>query len=123
MASWEDVSRIAAALPDVEASTSYGRPCYKVGRGKAFVTLRPLSKRDRQQLEEARRRVPESELVLVRVEHEVAKRAVIETEAPCFTIPHLDGYPAVLVELDQATPELLTELISESYLVCGGTLR
>jgi len=36
MADWEDVRRIATALPDAEESTSYGKPCVKV-RGKAFV--------------------------------------------------------------------------------------
>ena len=122
MTTWDEVSRIASALPGTEPSTSWGRPCFKVG-GAAFVTQRPLSKRDVKQLQEANRRVPDSELVLVRVEHEIAKQAVIETEAACLTIPHLDGYPAVLVELDAATPELLTELVSESFLVCGGRLE
>jgi hypothetical protein len=121
MASWDEVAQIASALPGAEPSTSWGRPCFKVD-GRAFVTQRPLSKRDVKQLLEAHRRVPDSELVLVRVEHEVAKQAMIETEAACLTIPHLDGYPAVLVELDVATPELLTELVSESFLVCGGRL-
>ena len=121
MVSWDEVCQLASALPGTEASTSWGRPCFKVG-GRAFVTQRPLSKRDRKQLEEAHRRVPDGELVLVRVEHEVAKQAVLETEPACFSIPHLDGYPAVLIELDVVTPELLTELVSESFLVCGGRL-
>jgi len=121
MVTWDDVTQLASALPGAEPSTSWGRPCLKVA-GRAFVTQRPLSKRDRKQLEDAHRRVPDGELVLVRVEHEVAKQAVIETEAACLTIPHLDGYPAVLVELDVVTPELLTELVSESFLVCGGRL-
>jgi hypothetical protein len=122
MTSWDEVSRIASALPGAEPSTSWGRPCFKVD-GRAFVTQRPLSKRDVKQLQEAHRRVPDSELVLVRVEHEVAKQAVLETETACLTIPHLDGYPAVLVELDEVTPELLSELVSESFLVCGGQLE
>jgi hypothetical protein len=122
MSDWDHVSRIASALPGAEPSTSYGRRCWKHD-GRAFVTLRPLSKRDRRQLEEARRSVPEGELVLLRVEHELAKQALIETEGACLSIPHLDGYPGVLVELDRATPELLTELVSESFLVCGGRLE
>ena len=122
MVSWDEVCHLASALPGTEASTSWGRPCFKVG-GRTFVNLRPLSQRDRKQLTEAGRTPPDSELILVRVEHEIAKQAVIETEAACLTIPHLDGYPAVLVELDAATPELLTELVSESFLVCGGRLE
>jgi hypothetical protein len=121
MATWDDVCRIAAQLPGAEASTTYRRPCFKI-EGRSFVNQRPLSQRDLQQLAERRTKIPESELILVRVEHELAKQAVIQNEPACFSIPHLDGYPGVLVELDSATPELLEELITESFLVCGGTL-
>jgi len=85
-----------------------------------FVNLRPLSQRDRKQLTEAGRTPPDSELILVRVEHEIAKQAVLDNEPACFSIPHLDGYAGVLVELDRATPELVEELVTESFLVCGG---
>lgn len=122
MATWDDVQRIAGALADSEPSTSWGRPCFKVA-GKAFVTLRPLSKRDRAQLAELGRRIPESELVLVRVEHDLAKEAVLHSEEACFSIPHLDGYPGVLVELDRADEDLLTELVTESFLLAGGELE
>ena len=36
MATWEDVHRIASALPDAEETTSYGQPCFKVN-GRPFV--------------------------------------------------------------------------------------
>ena len=122
MASWDDVARLAARLPGAEASTHWRRECFKVG-GRAFVTRRPLSQRDRDQLVALGRPVPESELVFVRVEHEGAKEAVLQTEPACLTVPHLDGYPAVLVALDDATPDLLEELVTESFLICGGTLE
>jgi hypothetical protein len=121
VSSWEDVCRIAAALPGAEAGTSWGRAAYKVA-GRAFVNLRPLSQRDRRQLADLARDAPEGELILVRVEHELAKEALLQTEDACLSIPHLDGYPAVLVELERVTPELLEELVTESFLVCGGTL-
>ena len=38
MATWDDVHRIALELPEVEASTSWGRPAFKV-RGKTFAGL------------------------------------------------------------------------------------
>src|SRR5919202_6045580 len=117
MATWDDVSRLAGALPGAEPSTSWRRPCFKVG-GRAFVTSRPLSQRDRTQLEQLGRTPPGGELILVRVEHEVAKQALLHTEPACFSIPHLDGYPGVLVELERATPELLEELLTESFLIC-----
>ena len=119
MVSWDEVCQLASALPGTEASTSWGRPCFKVG-GRTFVNLRPLSQRDRKQLTEAGRTPPDSELILVRVEHEIAKQAVLDNEPACFSIPHLDGYAGVLVELDRAMPELVEELVTESFLVCGG---
>ncbi|MCW2990123.1 MAG: MmcQ/YjbR family DNA-binding protein [Solirubrobacterales bacterium] len=122
MPGWDDVSLIAAALPGAEPSTSWRRPCFKVAE-RAFVTLRPLSRRDRDQLTERGRRVPDGELVLVRVEHELAKDALLQNEDACFSIPHLDGYPGVLVELERSTRELLEELVTESFLVCGGELK
>jgi hypothetical protein len=120
MPSWDDVGSFASTLPGAEPSTQWRRPCFKVG-GRAFVTQRPLSQRDRDQLAALGRTVPGGELILVRVEHEGAKEALLQTEDACLTIPHLDGYPAVLVELARAGPELLEELVSESFLICGGT--
>jgi hypothetical protein len=36
VATWEDVRELALALPEVEESTSWRQPCFKV-RGKAFA--------------------------------------------------------------------------------------
>lgn len=119
MVSWDEVCRLASGLPGAEPSTSWGRPCFKVG-GRTFVNQRPLSQRDRKQLADAGRTLPEGELILVRVEHEIAKQAVLDNEPACLSIPHLDGYPGVLVQLDRATPGLVEELVTESFLVCGG---
>src|SRR4051795_6302454 len=92
MATWDDVCRIAARLPGAEASTLYRRPCFKV-EGRSFVNQRPLSQRDLQQFAERGATAPDGDLILVRVEHEIAKQAVIQNEAACFSIPHLDNYP------------------------------
>jgi hypothetical protein len=121
MATWEDVCQVASRLPGAEPSTSWGRPCFKIG-GRAFVTHRPLSQRDRRELQQRGDTPPDGELALVRVEHELAKRALLENEDACFSIPHLDGYPGVLVELERAGSELLEELVAESFLICGGRL-
>ena len=34
-----------------------------------------------------------------------------------FTIPHFDGYPAVLVRLDSIPPDFLREVITDSWLL------
>jgi hypothetical protein len=36
-----------------------------------------------------------------------------------FTIPHFDGYAAVLVELGRADPEQLRELVLDGWLACA----
>jgi hypothetical protein len=40
MARWIDVRRIARRLPNVEETTSYGKPCFKIA-GKLFARMSP----------------------------------------------------------------------------------
>jgi hypothetical protein len=112
---FDDVERLATSLPDVVEGTSYGRRCWKVG-GKAFATHRPLGKKDLAALGDA---APAEDPLLVSVEHLVATDALVATEDACFTTPHFDGYPAVLVRLDVVSPELLDELITDSWLTAA----
>jgi len=109
----DDVRRLALALPGTEEGTSYGNVAFKV-RGKLFTWERPLRKADRDALGDA---APEGEVIGVRVEHEIAKRALLAAEPErCFTTPHFDGSPIVLVRLDRTGPEELEELIVEAWL-------
>lgn len=43
MAGWETVRRLAGELPEVEESTSYGTPAFKV-QGRMFVRLKRLAR-------------------------------------------------------------------------------
>jgi hypothetical protein len=57
-------------------------------------------------------------IVGVRVADEGEKVVLIASDpAVFFTIPHLDGYNAVLVRLDRISRERLAEAIAESWLV------
>lgn len=113
MATFADVRRLALALPGAEEGSSYGNVAFKV-RGKLFVWERPLGKADRAALGAA---APEGEIVGVRVEHEVAKQALLAAEPErCLTTPHFDGYPIVLVRLDRTGLAELEELIAEAWL-------
>ncbi len=112
---FDDVERLATSLPDVEESTSYGNRCWKVA-GKAFATHRPLTQKDRAALGDA---APAEDPLMVRVEHLVAKEALLANEPACFTTPHFDGYPAVLVRLDVVGAELLDELVTDSWLTAA----
>lgn len=115
MATWDDVRRIAMALPGATEGTAYGKLAFKVGaKGGLFAWERPLRVRDLEDLGDA---APEGPILGVRVEHLGAKEAVLAAEpGSCFTVPHFDGYPAVLVRLDVVGDELLEELITESWL-------
>src|SRR3954452_7329221 len=113
MATWDDVRRVALALPEATEGTSYGNAAWKV-RDKTFAWERPLRKSDIAALGD---RAPTGEILGVRVEHEGAKRALLESEpAWAFTIPHFDGYPSVLVQLEVIGTDDLEDLIAEAWL-------
>ena len=112
MATWDEVARIASALPGVEEGTSYGRRAWKVD-GRVFVWDRPLGVKDRAALGAG---APSGEVLGARVADEGEKFALIEDDpAVFFTIPHFDGYPAVLVRLDVIAVHELEELVSEAW--------
>lgn len=113
MATWDDVRRLALALPATEEGTTYGQPSWKVG-GKLFVWERPLRARDREALGDA---APEGPILGARVEHLGAKEALLADDPGVFfTTPHFDGHATVLVRLDAIPVEELAELIEEAWL-------
>ena len=114
MATWEDVERIALSLPETADGTMHGARAWKV-KDKGFVWERPLRRTDLKQLGDAD--PPDGPILGARVEHEIAKRALIESDPDVyFTIPHFDGYPAILVLLDNIEVAELTEVITEAWL-------
>ena len=87
-------------------------------RDKLFAWERPLRESDLRALAALGREAPAGEILGVRVEHEGAKLALIESEpAIFFTIPHFDGYAAVLILLAKIGLEELEELLIESWLL------
>ncbi len=113
MASWDDVRRIALALPETDEHVSRGNVHWRV-REKLFVWERPLLRTDLAALGDA---APDGPILGVRVEHLGAKEALIASEPDiCFTTPHFDGYPAVLVRLDAIAVDEVEELIAEAWL-------
>lgn len=83
-------------------------------KDKLFVWERPLRKSDLKALGDD---APTGEILGVRVEHEGAKLALVESVPTIyFTIPHFDGYSAVLVLLEQIGVEELEEVIVDAWL-------
>ena len=63
---------------------------------------------------------PEGPILAVRVEDLDAKEAVLaEGRDGFFTIPHFDGYAAVLIQLDVADPDELHDAIVDAWFACA----
>ena len=113
MATWEDVSRLALAMPEAVESTSHGNRAWKV-KDKLFVWERPLRQSDLKALGDE---APTGPILGARVEHLIAKEALIADDPSVFfTTPHFDGYPAVLIRLDAISTEILEEVVVEAWL-------
>jgi hypothetical protein len=113
MATWDDVRRLALALPETGEGESRGRRSWQVKK-KFFVWERPLRRSDLDALGDA---APEGPILGAWVEHLGAKEALLADEPGVFfTTPHFDGYAIVLVRLDEIGVEELEEVIVEAWL-------
>jgi hypothetical protein len=114
ISSWDDVRRLALSLPETSEQDLHGLMSWRV-RDKLFVWERPLRQSD---LKALGSEAPSGEILGARVDHEGAKLALIESDPDVyFTIPHFDGYSAILVLLERIGLEELEELIVEAWLV------
>ena len=113
MATWDDVRRLALAMPEATERSSRGHVQWCV-KDKLFVWERPLRQSDLKALGDA---APDGPILGARVEHEIAKQALIADDPDVFfTTPHFDGYPAILVQLDKIDPKTLEEVVVEAWL-------
>jgi len=110
---FDDVARLALALPETSERLSRGNRQWRV-KDKLFVWERPLRGTDLAALGDG---APDGPILGARVEHLVAKEALLADDPSVFfTIPHFKGYPAVLVLLDEIGPEDLREVVVEAWL-------
>ncbi|HEX4826199.1 MAG TPA: MmcQ/YjbR family DNA-binding protein [Candidatus Polarisedimenticolaceae bacterium] len=113
MATWKDVQRLALRLPETTEERRHEHAAWMV-KGKAFAWERPLRKSD---LEALGSRAPKGDILGVRVADLTVKEAVLAARSKvCFTTPHFDGYPAVLVQLGKIKARDLEELLIEAWL-------
>ena len=100
MMTFDDVDAIAMTLPGVTVGTSWGNRTWIV-RGKGFAWQRPFTKADLKRFGDET--PPAGEILGVRVESLDAKDALLEGALPgFFSIPHFEGFPALLIALRKA---------------------
>lgn len=116
MASFGDVERVVGGLPGTEETTKYGRRTWAVG-GKGYAWERPFSKADLKRFGDET--PPQGPILALTVEDLAEKEAVLAARAGdgFFTIPHFNGYAAVLVELDVVPDGVLGEALLDAWLV------
>jgi hypothetical protein len=114
MATWDDVARLALAMPETSEQISRDLRQWRV-KDKGFVWERPLRRADHDALGDS---APQGPILGARVEHLMAKEALLADDPDVyFTTPHFDGYPAILVQLENISVDDLRELIVEAWLV------
>jgi hypothetical protein len=113
VADWDDVRRIALALPQASERVSREKRQWRV-KDKLFVWERPLRDKEVAELGAV---APAGPILGARVEHLVAKQALLADDPRVyFTTSHFTGYAAVLVRLERIAGDELDEVITEAWL-------
>jgi hypothetical protein len=99
--SFETVRKIGLQFPDVEESTTYGKPSLKV-HGKMFVCM-------------ASHKSAEPDSLALRVDFEERAELLAVDPETYYITDHYKEYPAVLVRLPRVMPGVLHDLLCMAY--------
>jgi len=110
---FDEVDAIATKLPGVTVGKAWGNRTYLVGK-TCFAWHRPFSKADLRRFGDET--PPSGELLAVRVDGLDAKDALLAIALPgFFTIPHFNGYAAILIELRRARVKDVRAVIRDAH--------
>jgi len=117
---FDDVDTFAKSLPGVTVGAKWGNRTWMV-EDKGFAWQRPLSKADIKRYGDET--PPQGEILAVRVENLDAKDALLAIAPPgFFTIPHFNGYAAVLIALRQARAKDVRAAIRDAFSTVAASL-
>jgi hypothetical protein len=117
VATLDDVARMTLELPEVAEAERHGNRTWSVA-GKGFAWERPFSKADLKRFGDVT--PPDGPILAVRVEDLGEKEAVLAAQPTAFfTIPHFDGYSAVLIQLNKVSEEPLRDALIDGWLACA----
>ena len=107
-ATFEDVKRLAAGLPEVAESTSYGTPALNV-RGRSFCRMWGVREHNRDAMDD-------TEVLVVFCDSAWKGTLIDNSGGVLFSTPHYQRYPAMLIRIADVTHDNLAAYLEDSYL-------